>query len=136
MQTRNINHIDPVRIENFYEAIDFPSEEELLAALEASLNQSSWLPRPASAALDATSRDLARHWQELDDLSTNRARQEPDDHYLASWMEDPVSHEEISVEPDFLASLAKFLTDRLLVRMTEISQAQHLLMDELAKLKA
>ena len=50
-------------------------------------------------------------------------------------MEDPVSHQEISVEPDFLAGLAKFLMDRLLLRMQEFYQAQHLLMDELAKLK-
>lgn len=136
MQPLNSNYLDPIRIENFYDAIDFPTEEELLAALDASFEQSPWLPRPASAALDATSRSLARHWQELDETTAHSARREEDDHYLASWMEDPVTHQEISVEPDFLAGLAKFLTDRLLVRMKEISQAQHLLMDELAKLKA
>ncbi len=141
MQTLNSNHIDPIRIENFYESIDFPTEEELLAALEASLyqspwHQSPWLPRPASVALDATSRDLARHWQELDGTTSEGPRLEGDDHYLAFWTEDPVSHQEISVEPDFLAGLAKFLMDRLLLRMQEFYQAQHLLMDELAKLKS
>lgn len=135
MQTLNSNHIDPIRIENFYDLIDFPTEEELLAALDASLDPLTWLPRPASAALDATSRDLARHWQELGETTSESARREGDDHYLADWMEDPVSHQEISVEPDFLAGLAKFLMDRLFIRMREISQAQHLLMDELAKLK-
>ncbi len=136
MQTQNSNYVDPIRIENFYEAIDFPTEEELLAALEASLEQSPWLPRPTSAALDATSRDLAHHWQELDDAHLRSSNLKGDDHYLASWMEDPVSHQEIPVEPDFLAGLAKFLTDRLFIRMKEIYQAQHLLMDELAKLKS
>jgi hypothetical protein len=136
MQTQSGNHIDPIRIENFYDAIDFPTEEELLAALEASLEQSPWLPRPVSAALDATSRDLARHWQELDDAHSANPSLKGDDHYLASWMEDSVSHQEIPVEPDFLAGFAKFLTDRLFIRMKEIYQAQHLLMDELAKLKS
>ena len=135
MQTLNSNHIDPIRIENFYESIDFPTEEELLAALEASLDQSPWLPRAASVALDVTSRDLARHWQEVAGTTSESPRREGDDHYLADWMEDPVSHQEISVEPDFLAGLAKFLMDRLLLRMQEFYQAQHLLMDELAKLK-
>lgn len=136
MQTMNSNHSDPIRTESFFDAIDFPTEEELLAALDASLDQSPWLPRPASVALDATSRDLARHWQELDGANSESPRWEGDDHYLAGWMEDPASHQEISVEPDFLAGLAKFLMDRLMMRMREIYQAQHLLMDELAKLKS
>ncbi len=136
MQTINSSYIDPIRIENFFEAIDFPTEEELLAALEASLDQSPWLPRPASLALEATSRDLARHWQELDEPNLSSSQQEEDDHYLANWMDDPSAHQPITVEPDFLAGLAKFLMDRVMLRMREISQAQRLLLDELAKLKA
>jgi hypothetical protein len=136
MQTQSSNHIDPIRIENFFEAIDFPTEEELLAALDASLKQSPWLPRPSSPALDVTSRNLARHWQEIGDIHSASANPKEDDHYLASLMEDPVSHQEVPVEPDFLAGLAKFLTDRLFIRMKEIYQAQHLLMDELAKIKS
>lgn len=135
MQTPNDSRVDSVKIESFYEAIDFPTEEELLAALEASLEQSPWLPRPTSEALDITSRSLAHRWQNLDGMTSEVLREEGDDHYLSSWMEDPISHREITVEPDFLAGLAKFLTDRLVMRMVEIGQAQRQLTDELAKIK-
>ena len=135
MQPKNSNYIDPIRIENFFEAIDFPTEEELLAALEASLDQSPWLPRPASVALEGTSRDLARHWQELDETNSKIPHREDDDHYLSNWMDKPVAQQPISVEPDFMEGLAKFLMDRVMLRMREISQAQRLLLDELAKLK-
>lgn len=133
MQPLNDARVDPIKIENFYEAIDFPTEEELLAALEASLEQSPWLPRSA-AALNVTSRDLARHWRELDETTTFPATS--DEHYLASsWFEAPSAHQAIAVEPDFIAGLAKFLMDRVLLRMREVDQAQQQLMEELAKLK-
>lgn len=136
MQTPNDSRIDSVKIESFYEAIDFPTEEELLAALDASLEQSPWMPRPTSEALDMTSRSLAYRWQNLDGATSETLRAEGDDHYLSSWMEDPISHRDITVEPDFLAGLAKFLTDRLVMRMGEIGQAQRQLMDELAKIQS
>jgi len=133
MQPLNDARTDPIKIENFYEAIDFPTEEELLAALEASLEQSPWLPRSA-AALSVTSRDLARHWQELDEATAFLTKS--DEHYLASsWFEDPIAHQSIVVEPDFMAGLAKFLMDRVLLRMREVDQAQQQLTEELAKLK-
>ena len=136
MWTRDYRCTDTTQIENFYEALDFPTTEELLEALETSLEQLPRLPRVTSAAVHAASRNLAHHWQNLNGLTAEHLRTEEDEHYLASWLEDPVSHREIKVEPDFLAGLVKFLMERLTLRLHDLSEVQRQLMEELAKLKS
>ncbi len=135
MQTLDYRCTDAAKIESFYEAIDFPTEEEWLEVLEISLPQSPRLPPTTSAAVNATSRDLAQHWQNLNGLTSPPLRPEKDEHYLASWLEDPVSHRAMTVEPDFLAALVTFLMERLTLRLHEVSDVQCQLMEELAKLK-
>lgn len=126
---------DPLHGESFYEEIDFPTEEELLAALENSLEQSRWPPRPTATALNITSRNLARRWQKLDETSAGSLSPQDDEHYLSNWLEDPVAQREVTMAPDFLAGLAKFLINHLFKRLRETYQVQHQLMEELAKLK-
>ena len=136
MQTLNSPRIDSVGKENLFDLADFPTEEELLAALESSLEQSPWLPRSTTTAIDATSRELARHWQELGGKNVERMQTESDDHYLASLVKTYELPQELPVEPDFLADFARFLTDRLMTRLRETHQAQHQLLAELAKFRA
>ncbi|HEX4946258.1 MAG TPA: hypothetical protein VFZ34_06335 [Blastocatellia bacterium] len=132
MQMQNSEPPELVGNNGFFEAIDFPTEEELMAALEASLTQAPWMPRPAPAVA-ATSADLARHWEEL--VTAAPITTNDDEHYL-SWVVPAKPFWELSVEPDFLAGLAKFLTDRLFLRLQEVEQAQRQLQDAVAKLQA
>lgn len=118
---------------NFFDPIDFPTEEELWAALEASLEQAPWLPRPVPAALDATSRNLAQRWQEIAEGRKEVALPDDDDHYLSPWANEQSLNDE--VEPELLIDLTKFLLERLTGRMQDIRQAQQQLTAELAKLR-
>lgn len=136
MRIRDFRCTDTTKIENFYDALDFPTTEELLEALETSLEQLPRLSRTTSAAVKATSRNLAHHWQNLNGLTAERLGTEEDEHYLASWLEDPVSHREMTVELDFLAGLVKFLLERLTLRAQELSEARYQLTEELAKFKS
>lgn len=135
MQTLNRNAEDFAQDfvdgESFFESLDFPTEEELCAALDASLEQSPWLPRPIPTAVGATSRNLAQHWGELHDQQLSHPP--TDDHYLGFWMADQQGAEALPVEPDFMLDLTQFLMDRLAKRMRETRQAQHLLSAEVAK---
>jgi hypothetical protein len=135
MQTLDFRDADAAKLESFYEAIDFPTEEELLEALENSLRPSPWLPRSTSAAVDATSRNWAQHWKNLNGVTTENLCTQEDEHSLADWLQDPVSQRKITVEPEFFAGLLEFLTERLTLRLHEVSAAQHQLTEELAKLK-
>jgi hypothetical protein len=136
MQTREYKCADTTKIENFYDALDFPTTEELLEALETSLEQPPRLSRTTSAAVKTTSCNLAHHWQNLNGLTAEQLRKEEAGHYLASWLEDPVSHRGITVELDFLAGLVKFLMERLTLRSHELSEARHQLTEELAKFQS
>ena len=136
MQTLNNPGMDSVGKENFPNFADFPTEEELIAALESSLEQSPWLPRSTATALDATSRDLARHWQELGENYLVVNQPERDEHYLAGLVKESELPQELPVEPDFLADFARFLTNRLTIRLRETHQVQHQLLAELAKFGA
>jgi hypothetical protein len=118
---------------SFFDPLDFPTEEELWAALEASLEQSPWLPRPVPAALDATSRNLAQRWQEIAAGRKEVALPDDDDHYLSPWANEQSLNDE--VEPELLIDLTKFLLERLTGRMQDIRQAQQQLAAELAKLR-
>lgn len=133
MQILNRNAEDFIDNESFFDLLDFPTEEELCAALDASLEQSPWLPRPVPAAIGATSRDLAQHWRELTDQKLALASQ--DDHYLGSWLANQQLVEALPMEPDFMLDLTQFLMRRLAKRMREMRQAQHLLSAEVAKFR-
>lgn len=128
MQMRSSERVDSMGNNGFFEAIDFPTEEELLAVLEASLEQSPWLPR----VLQETSSELVCHWQEL---ATPETRLDNSDEPYLAWESPAALHQDVSVEPDFLASFAKFLTDRLLLRMQEVVVVQRQLQAELARFK-
>ncbi|MBS1812478.1 MAG: hypothetical protein JST84_30205 [Acidobacteria bacterium] len=137
MQSLNREAHEFIGNDSFYDAIDFPTEEELLAALDASLEQSPWLPRPMPIALETTSRDLAQHWREISSVYQEISSIKNDDgHYLDCWLTPQDMDCEIEAEPDFIIDFARFLMDRLLLRMGEVRHANQLLKAELAKIRA
>lgn len=133
MQMRNREADAFVGTESFHELIDFPTVEELLTALDDSLAHVPWLGR--SVAVDVTARSLAQHWRELMEPPGESPPTKPNDHPLDSWEADPWSSPDLSAEPDFMIDFATFLMGRLTKRVREVRQAQHLLRDELAKLR-
>lgn len=114
---------------------DFPTAEELLAALDASLEQVCWEPRTDPIGLDNASRDLAKSWHAIENPASSPPQFTNDDHYLVDMNESTAQQESLSIEPDFLIDFAKFLVRRLSTRMLEVQQVQHQLIKELAKLQ-
>lgn len=135
MQTLNREADDFVGNESFHEMIDFPTVEELLAALDASFAQLPWLPRPVPVAVETVSQNLAQHWQEITEFRQELTEQDHDDHYLSAWTTDEEPEQHISVEPDFMLDFVQFLMERIDKRLREMRQAQHQLSDALAKLR-
>ncbi len=114
---------------------DFPTADELLAALDASLEQVCWEPRTDPIGLDNASRDLAKSWHAIENPASSPPQFTNDDHYLVDLHVSKAQQETLSIEPDFLIDFAKFLVRRLSTRMLEVRQVQHQLIKELAKLQ-
>lgn len=136
MQYLNDEPDDPFYTQEKKIIEDLPTAEELWEALEASLEQSPWIPRAIPVGLTAASRDLARHWQEIENPTEKKSSvSSADAHYLERMALPQAFDETTPIEPDFLIDLAKFLLSRLAYRMQEVRQVQHQLVSELTKLQ-
>jgi hypothetical protein len=132
---RNCEADNFVGHEQFPPPADFPTAEELLAGLDASLEPSFGLLRPRPTAVAATSQALTQRWRELTgDALPTLPHQREDEHYLSDWPARQ-SVSDVIIEPDFLADFTQFLMRRVAARLTEVRAAQHLLARELAKLQ-